>query len=241
MQRRTISRPWSGLLVPGRATLLERGGLQHHLGQSHHRRPFSKDTFNMNPTRTYLEKTTRSKEVSPFCLNHKVTVTFLPGVGVWPSWARRKQRCNLRAQSGCGPLSGHIWARVVGASKERCFSPRGPQDSVTYRCFEWEACTISDLEGANLAEGDRLVVVPDGTDCLTSGGNPTRQDGAESTPKKGRTKKMATWQWGFLLGEGVVPVQFVALDFGCIEVKLICVGVLSQISAGYSRGIGKGG
>ncbi|CAJ1459137.1 unnamed protein product [Effrenium voratum] len=52
----------------------------------------------------------------------------------------------------------------------------GPQDSVTYRCFEWEACTISDLEGANLAEGDRLVVVPDGTDCLTSGGNPTRQE-----------------------------------------------------------------
>ena len=92
-----------------------------------------------------------------------------------------------------------------------------------------------------MAEGDRLVVVPDGTDCLTSGGNPTRQDGAESTPKKGRTKKMATWQWGFLLGEGVVPVQFVALDFGCIEVKLIFVGVLSQISAGYSRGIGKGG
>ena len=129
MQRRTISRPWSGLLVPGRATLLERGGLQHHLGQSHHRRPFSKDTFNINPTRTYLEKTTRSKEVSPFCLNHKVTVTFLPGVGVWPSWARRKQRCNLRAQSGCGPLSGHIWARVEiwGFKRALFLSARPPR------------------------------------------------------------------------------------------------------------------
>ena len=43
----------------------------------------------------------------------------------------------------------------------------GPDDSVTYRCFEWEPCSIEELEGGSLSDGDRLLVVPDGTDCFT--------------------------------------------------------------------------
>lgn len=42
----------------------------------------------------------------------------------------------------------------------------GPLPDVVYRCFEWEACEIEALDGTSLSDGDRLLVVPDGTNCL---------------------------------------------------------------------------
>ena len=42
----------------------------------------------------------------------------------------------------------------------------GPLPDVVYRCFEWEACEIEALDGSSLSDGDRLLVVPDGTNCL---------------------------------------------------------------------------
>ena len=73
----------------------------------------------------------------------------------------------------------------------------GPDDSVTYRCFEWEPCSIEDLEGYSLADGDRLIVVPDGTDCFTSGGSPRPQtgfpNGAVSLPATSSGKRFS---WG---------------------------------------------
>eukprot|EP00931_Biecheleriopsis_adriatica_P114653 TRINITY_DN90573_c0_g1_i1.p1 TRINITY_DN90573_c0_g1~~TRINITY_DN90573_c0_g1_i1.p1 ORF type:complete len:1913 (-),score=285.46 TRINITY_DN90573_c0_g1_i1:313-5601(-) len=41
----------------------------------------------------------------------------------------------------------------------------GPDVDVTYRCFEWEPCEIPYLDGLALNDGDRLIAVPDGTDC----------------------------------------------------------------------------
>lgn len=73
----------------------------------------------------------------------------------------------------------------------------GPDDSVTYRCFEWEPCSIEDLEGDFLSDGDRLIVVPDGTDCLNSGGRPSPQanfpNNAVSLPA---TQEGKRFSWG---------------------------------------------
>lgn len=41
----------------------------------------------------------------------------------------------------------------------------GPDAGYTYRCFEWETCTIEDLQGKQLSEGDRLIAVKPGTEC----------------------------------------------------------------------------
>eukprot|EP00930_Biecheleria_cincta_P032181 TRINITY_DN22338_c0_g1_i1.p1 TRINITY_DN22338_c0_g1~~TRINITY_DN22338_c0_g1_i1.p1 ORF type:complete len:1864 (-),score=197.90 TRINITY_DN22338_c0_g1_i1:150-5741(-) len=41
----------------------------------------------------------------------------------------------------------------------------GPDAGFTYRCFEWEVCTITDLQGKSLSEGDRFIAVKPGTVC----------------------------------------------------------------------------
>lgn len=83
----------------------------------------------------------------------------------------------------------------------------GPDDSVTYRCFEWEPCSIEDLEGQLLSDGDRLMVVADGTDCL---GGPEPQvgfpNGAVSLPATSSGKHF-TWGSGLVR----VPTRIYAL------------------------------
>lgn len=77
----------------------------------------------------------------------------------------------------------------------------GPDDSVTYRCFEWEPCSIEDLEGQLLSDGDRLMVVADGTDCLGGAAEPQVgfPNGAVSLPATSSGKHF-TW------GSGLVRV-----------------------------------
>ena len=71
------------------------------------------------------------------------------------------QVCWCAAEQIC--LNGRDYTTTLGR-----LEIGGPDDSVTYRCFEWEPCVIEDLEGRSLSDGDRLLVVPDGTDCFTA-------------------------------------------------------------------------
>jgi len=41
----------------------------------------------------------------------------------------------------------------------------GPDPSAVYVCHEWAACEIPALKGASLTGGDRMMVVPAGSDC----------------------------------------------------------------------------
>ncbi|CAK9025410.1 Ultraviolet-B receptor UVR8 [Durusdinium trenchii] len=75
------------------------------------------------------------------------------------------------------------------AAEQTCANPRdftvslgivdfgGPLPDVVYRCFEWEPCEIPDLEGTTLGDGDRLLVVPDGTNCLDLVNRRVHQEG----------------------------------------------------------------
>lgn len=72
------------------------------------------------------------------------------------------QVCWCAAEQIC--LNGRDYGTTLGRVEIG-----GPEDSVTYRCFEWEPCVIEELEGRSLSNGDRLLVVPDGTDCYTAG------------------------------------------------------------------------
>jgi len=71
----------------------------------------------------------------------------------------------------------------------------GPVPDFVYRCFEWQPCEIRDMEGTTLQDGDRLLAVPDGTDCKA----------ASLTPKTGfprngvtlpATNGGRTFSWG---------------------------------------------
>uniref|UniRef100_A0A7S4SY96 Uncharacterized protein n=1 Tax=Alexandrium monilatum TaxID=311494 RepID=A0A7S4SY96_9DINO len=48
----------------------------------------------------------------------------------------------------------------------------GPEQSSLYICYEWQPCAITFRTGTALSNGDRVLVAPPGTDCVTQGAEP---------------------------------------------------------------------
>ncbi|CAJ1436960.1 unnamed protein product [Effrenium voratum] len=72
----------------------------------------------------------------------------------------------------------------------------GPVPEVVYRCFEWEPCEIPELDGSSLQDGDRLLVVPDGTSCREMAPG-TFQDGIpNSAVTEPATENGTRFTWG---------------------------------------------
>jgi len=96
-----------------------------------------------------------------FLSGARSTATFLDGsVFELPPTreAGRFRVCWCAAETVCN--TGSDFATDLGQ-----IDTGGPDASVTYVCYEWEPCALNYLQGLALKDGDRIMAVPDGTDC----------------------------------------------------------------------------
>ncbi|CAJ1363703.1 unnamed protein product, partial [Effrenium voratum] len=72
----------------------------------------------------------------------------------------------------------------------------GPVPEVVYRCFEWEPCEIPELDGSSLQDGDRLLVVPDGTSCREMAPGTFQEGIPNSAVTEPATENGTRFTWG---------------------------------------------